>query len=493
MAIVTTAPTITLPNSTEQCNLHAAHTPIVYTLTRKDYEAISSNNGGMMRIKTCLPNGSTTPVNYDAGVAVGQRFYLNGFGIGTITALFDADEFDTDLPYSALSYNRLVMLDLWPDYYFSVKVYKYVWVTPVELATVRIEHDGTGVARFDLSSIAKAAVSSDDASNYNTSLFNDENQYAFLRVDAAEYTDELGSYNIISLPQVVNAAMQVRSRLYGGTVPIWINTGSNMARYFTEETGQDKALFLSSVRKLRMWRDLPFDIGVINSVEQNPVTGKAFYERILDVNGSDLVAEWNNLLGALVNNRLYRYQPLGNFGGYPAGTRLVMIRFCNEDGTIDYTETMPVRYTDCLPKEPVYLRALDTVGTWRYFCFGTRSEYGLTTRGGEQFRRWVDNISKSRDTGRLLSKSATPTIKVGADLLDEWDRQICEVILASSQVEMLANPLTWNVFVPSTTTYETPDWRVVIVKDGNFQTKTTPTLSTVEMTIELPELAIQTQ
>lgn len=502
MAVYVIEPTIPLPISAEVCNLFAAHSPIVYGLQRRDFEVSGvSDNGGTFRINTTLP--------YDVLLAVGDRVYLDGIGVASVTALVDADTFDIDATYDAGIIPSFVnLLDTYPDYYMSVRITKRDPGTGVynQVSDFRVEPDYTGLAKVDISSVTRVTVKATATEGSYGGLYSQDidNQHAILKVGVAEYTTIQSPYIVVSVPQVLHAAMPVRSRLYGGVPPTWLNTGANMAKYFPVPGGEDKALFLSSVRKLRMWYGLPFGLGwFINNDMVAPGSNIKVVESVKDTNGDDVYPFDLEYTGGPLGdpfgisfNRIMYHHPFATVAGYPSydpASRVSYVSVTNEDGSITFTEVLPIRHTSCLPKAPVYLRALDYTSTWRYFCFGSRAAYGRTTRNGEAFDRWVDNIAFKTDTGRLLSKSTTPTIKIGAELLDEWDRQICEVILSSVEVQMLTNPLTWNVLDGTLSSYEFPDWVTVKVKDGSFETKTTPTLSAVEMTIELPEVNTQTQ
>lgn len=489
------------PESGNASSYFAAHNPIIIPVVRQDAMIVAIADGGGGTASTL------TLVSLPSEAAMGQKVYVwtlgnVGSGVYTITNISGSDV-TIDMPFVATSTGIMNLSEGRSGYLVKADVYRN---DPITAAQTYI-----GSSKFrppsDCNPNNKLSIqvdryarevlnTNDDWTCESSTNQGDNNLSAILEISLTEFwimssESEAGSVVI----GVINAAMQPGHRYFHEPTGVWYDYGSNMAEYMPEIGGQDLALFLSTPRKLRCWNSLPFSIEFLSSV-YTPVQ-LTRHEDMLDVNGS-VVASHSEILSSStdVMNRVNRVGLRGLspafLPGYASNTDSVDVTIQDYAGDA-ITETINVRVNHCIPRAPVYLKALDPAGGWRYFCFGTKNVKGITTTVGSTFVKWWKDIAFQNSDIEVSSKSSSPEITIGADMIDGFDTEIIDIILSSVKVMMLTNPLSWNIDGDGGH-HAGPLWQTVRPKPGTYKTRNNPSpFNSVEFAIELIHTNLQVQ
>lgn len=488
------SPYKTLPVSGLDSKYFAAHNPIIIPLRRIDRQFNTiSNNGGLSEV--------TLTTAAPAGIAVGQRVYVYtlgaiGSGIYTITAISGTD-ITIDLPYTATSAGGINFLEALPRYYILAEFYKTDWATSdhVYIGSSKFRPFSDGYVDADISRWARQAVNAAYSwTNEFTNNSRETNLSSQMWVRFTEMWD--GSAETPSSEteiNVINAAMPVGNKYWNPSTGVWHNFGSNMALYVPSGNANDKAKWLTSARKPKYWRGLPFSLEFIYGAQLSTVTIFNKKESLLDINGSVLSTQTevlNAVPGGIaaypVTNSVGLFYSAPKRTPYSASVHEIKMELQNNTGAVNLFDPIYVRVAEHTPDSPVYLAALDPFGGWRYYCFGVRYVRGINTSNGTLFSKWYGDISEQYAVNQVMQKSVTPELFVGADGLDEYDSEIIEVILGSPSVYMLQNPLSWqNEASGASDVFQLPVWQQVIVKPGAYKTRNVPgPYTSIEFSLE---------
>lgn len=140
----------------------------------------------------------------------------------------------------------------------------------------------------------------------------------------------------------------------------------------------------------------------------------------------------------------------------------------------------------CACLNPVMLKWKNSKGNWDRWVF-EHHQINTDDIGNEQtMSRYIEDYETADIQKDLLSKNTTPNMILGADQLTLNHANGLKWLLRSVKVMMLMNKDTWQI--------DGAVWQTVLVKSGTFQiTDNSQDLHSTELTIEFPDVNLQTQ
>jgi hypothetical protein len=339
--------------------------------------------------------------------------------------------------------------------------------------------NNTGVIKADLSNFLQSLLRAKDGSNFTQINYRDNNLSASYQLAYAEYWDgklttgETLSYNTISDPYyVVYAAKQLGERYSG-----------NLAAYVPFKTVVDNsqlAKWVTDFTEPAYSNGYPFDIGFIYGddlvglqlyceltpldINRNSLSGEAQSTTLLNEDGSWLLNQDGSKLviagegttsfpvpAQLGLNRLR----INNAFGPEAYYFNLTLKYDDEHGTHNVTQTQTVRIDDAIDEQSVYLRWIGLSGSWNYFRFVYNQEVSLDVQNAVIIKNYVFDWENQDSIEEVIGKSAGQKIKVMAEDLSVADIKGLQSIKYSPKVQMLVskNPVKWQTIVINTATY----------------------------------------
>lgn len=486
------------PVSAILVDVYAAHNPVILTADRFDHFFNSTQDfSGSTQINIDTGFGLVNPIP-----AYGDKiYYKDSTGAGVYTVTFASTTIIIiDKPFTGTDVGYVNCIQTRRGYY--IRCQGYVWNgTAYDLIGSSRHHPNTsGTALIDISNYMRKAVSMNDTAYIPTaSTFIDPSLAKQIRIELSEvFVGNTPGIDYQFLCGCLNAAQPAGNK---ELVPAgyFYPQGSTMAQYYTEPSGSDKALFLSSVRKLRYWKGLPFDVGFFYSVLLTTITttfkrleelynfnDSLFATSLIDIPFGNISAQYHFKV-----HRSGLAATAFGAGAYPSTTKKIKIALIAD--TVQITEKLEIRIDHCIGNTPVMLKAFDPACGWRYFCFKGKQLRGINTQAIGVFQKWYENISTQKADIEFIGKDVTPELKMGADMLDIYDMQIIEIILGSAVVYMLTNPLTWLVDHGGGV-YEGDQWEQVRVKPGSYTTlQSNHVHSSIEFSVEMLKINLPTQ
>jgi len=148
---------------------------------------------------------------------------------------------------------------------------------------------------------------------------------------------------------------------------------------------------------------------------------------------------------------------------------------------IRITEKKTDRINRKCPENPVYLKWWNLRGGIDYWLFSITQTESLKVGGDQIFEKDIIDLENADGVKEFLTKDARESLRIGDDNLDENDIDGIKGLLFAPKVQVLVsqNPLVWQT---------------VLVNTGTFKIKETgESRFRIELTIEKPDLIIQTQ
>lgn len=140
----------------------------------------------------------------------------------------------------------------------------------------------------------------------------------------------------------------------------------------------------------------------------------------------------------------------------------------------------------CIPRNPFYVKWIDTSGAARFFCFGHNQVEDMLVTAGAQFAPNITDLETMVGDSKFTSKTGIPEFIVGADGLDADDMKLIKTLQYTTEVYLLMNPTTW--------VSEGERWQSVRVLPAKFSNgETKGSLQKCELTVQLPQINIQSQ
>jgi hypothetical protein len=365
--------------------------------------------------------------------------------------------------------------------------------------------DNNGLIKADLSNFLQSLLRAKDGSNFTQINYRDNNLSASYKVAYAEYWDgkftngETLTFNTIANPYyVIYAAKQLGER-YGGNLAAYVPfrsviDNSQLAKWVTDFAGPAYS------------NGYPFDIGFIYGddlvglqlyceltpldINRNPLPGGVQSisllnedgNWLLNQDGSKLIIAGENVVSFPVPAQLglNRLRINNNFDAGVYYFNLTL-KYADEHGTHNITQTQTVRIDDAVDEQSVYLRWIGLSGSWNYFRFVYNQEVSLDVQNAVIIKNYVSDWENQDSIDEVIGKSAGQKMKVMAEDLSVADIKGLQSIKYSPKVQMLVskNPVKWQTIVINTATYS--------------EYETLNGHAPFSVTFNLPSINIQTQ
>lgn len=474
---IETLPIEYAPN-TYPCNLFASHSPTEITLRRKDYEGVfvTDNGSGFCRL-------TFAPIPYPAGfvesVSVGEKiFFQDSYysGIATVTFVNAPGELDVDIPYQADGTCFVNMFDQRKNFRAIVTARKFEILSGDYLSngfSIQCYPDQSGKIYFEASTLLRNLVSCDDSFFYDQLNYADKEKSGW--VELKIYSDWDGLSESILDNQAtlttIYAAMQPGNK-----------GGSNMVRFFTVDTDSGSTKYLTNFKRPKYFIGFPFDLSFYYSLGLLLSGGLQKTETIILQDGSTGATTDFPLL---FSERFYlnRLMMSGGYGTAAKSVKVQMNHFSLTSVAQENTlEEIFVDLEHCIPRNPIYLRWINTLGGWDYWCFGGTQEREIEWKAGEVFSKYFGAIESQTSTGKFVGKSAVPSLKIGSEQLTTEQIEGIENLIYSPEVQMY-------YLLPD----NLPGWKTVRVNRSDYKRKTRNKRHSIELTIQLLDINIQTQ
>lgn len=479
---------------------NAAFNPVVFTYQRKDFEVtgveLDTASGNALVSVSCDNTliKNTLAANAQAKLNAAKLSvvltnnnpvyaYINTTVYKGVFEVLNADtqgKLLLSVPYTSTA-TGFININLLRPYYQVRTQITYIDTLTGQQSSITSTNrpDNTGVIKADLSNFLQSLLRAKDGSNFTQINYRDNNLSASYQLAYAEHWDgklttgETLSYNTIADPYyVVYAAKQLGER-YGG----------NLAAYVPFKTVVDNsqlAKWVTDFAEPAYSNGYPFDIGFIYGddlvglqlyceltpldINRNPLSGEAQSTTLLNEDGSWLLNQDGSKLviagegttsfpvpAQLGLNRLH----INNSFGPEAYYFNLTLKYDDEHGTHNVTQTQTVRIDDAIDEQSVYLRWIGLSGSWNYFRFVYNQEVSLDVQNAVIIKNYVFDWENQDSIEEVIGKSAGQKIKVMAEDLSVADIKGLQSIKYSPKVQMLVskNPVKWQTIVINTATY----------------------------------------
>ena len=435
-------------------DLIAVHNTTQIPVRRADayFGSASDDGSGNLKLNiTALPLwlGALTTADYVViyGLDIASTPTKGRFQVISLTG--------TDLvlntPYVSDIYGTIWFESQTPNYYLSVKSSKPVGLSYIPILETRHYLNSDYSCNIDIRRHKEKAVQLIDSYIPTTNTnFQDSNISSPMRIEISEVWDGVYLYPAITLDKVfVNASMQNGHK-----------ERDNMAEYVSVNDGSYLCKFVHPANKARYWKGLPFDINfyISSYLSGADLLRKEFlkneYGQAIGTNSISLVNT------DYENNKVNRISVNGNTTDYSDTVKRMNIQIVNDSNGENVSVLYPIDVCTCDVKNPIYLKALSSVG-WVYFLFDGYQVFSDNSQSSGVFSRFNPYLNSEIGTLTPTKKTVQPSISLGAEMLDAEDMTIIREIIESPAVFMLANPTTWKT--------EDPKWMAVNVKNGDYQ------------------------
>ena len=353
-----------------------------------------------------------------------------------------------------------------------------------------------GTLTIDISSWLKRELTMRDGFDYTTDYANDEFAWGGFHFKVRErFTDEYDEPSWISDTTDyywVNAVKQLQDQY-----------GQNMAKYvpFYSTDGGWYAKFLTKFVNPVYFPGLPFDLSCIVS-EKLVSLNLEFSFANYDVNGTVFGFGVNTDITNDVGVTRLNVAGLINDDQYSATIYL------KEDGTSQrFTEIKRILISHECIDFPIYLKWMNSLGGWSYWCFKFDQQKSLATGDAITMQKVVEDLEDADALLETISKSGVPRLVAGANDVSSANLRGLKELLTSPKVYCLMNPDSWTTggededgdpLNPWPDAYLSsdiqPKWQIVNIPTGSFPLESTRRdAGGVEVTIQFQEILIQAQ
>lgn len=498
------------PNTGAQSNLLAAHNKNRIRVQRKDFEIGQQQDDGtgLTLLKLMAPAPTVT---------IGGKLYSNVSngaaytGVFTIVSQPAPDQIVINEPFVGDFGNGWLNLNTdYKRYYVRARMsYEKADGSTGSLGEARFTPFTNGIFEADFSTYAKQIVSASDFDGnfYNIAAnraWGEQTASAIFKFTLAEnYNGEEQPQGDMISYQPVNAAMDYTHK-----------GGSNIWECYALGTGVTAypvRFFRKPGAALRLWKTGNGELG--NIAGNNTINGApaltfhplslpgaitlevkryragnllgTFYKAIALPNGNPAMPGYNGgddrFLRAI--NLQFSATDLGSGVLEADGLEFTIVD--NATKAIKHSETVTARVSNCIPRNPVLLKALNGYGGYEFFVFGVTQTKNVITKNGGVFTRNSEDFQQIEADELLLGKSADTEWIMGADDIYTDELYIIETILTS--------PVVWMRTPPAGFPNAPWEWAQVKIAPGTFLTQTTKANKhRIEFKVQPVSLNIQT-
>lgn len=461
---VTQRPSTLISGNTSRWN--AANNPIVYKMTREDYQISAvANSAGALQI-TVNTNLTTLTTAQGGPVVVGATMWVttdNGVYNGLYTVVTVTSAANSVVTFGASTYTSAattghINLTQRTNYRVSVQVLN---AANLVLNTLTYSPDRAGSLVIDVSNPLLNSLSADNVADYVTGFTTNDETTAYVKF-YIKY-QELWTN---SAEAVVDDVANQFFALYGAR-QIGELYGGNLAEYVNYENGTPLALFLTKFTRPVIWRGYPFSITTITS--DNVSTNSNFRIEYFDVAGASIST--NAVTKAANAGRLFRLSP-NNALAIPANAVTMSVRY-EKTGIVVLSQTLTLDIKDPCAN-PVMLWWRNSIGGDAFWMFDVNQQHSYKYANGKKVKRMIlyaDNLT-------LNQYDAINELNTMGEL---YEPAIPEL---TTSVNKTAARVGAQVYIMHATGKKTG----VIVVPNEFATLTRNKRHKLQITIELPEI-----
>lgn len=488
------------------CRWNAAFNPVVFTYQRKD--------ASLMRLE---PHAKGTLLTIDASIGsltTDDYIYIctnackGTYQVQQVMA--DQNQVVIGLPYQPgmagqsgfVNSNRLR-----PYYKIYTRITYQDKLTGQQQSIISTNRpNSSGLVKADLSSFLQSLLRARDESTFTELNYRDDNLSASYTIAYAESWDSspnedeaTRTYHLIEKPYYVIYAAKQLGDIYGGSMAAYVPF-SNLYN------AKPPVRWLTDFAEPACSAGYPFDIGFIYSEDMAGL--EVFCEVVqLDINRQPLPGgpqttfllneDHSFLLNAEGGRYIISRQTVGNLplaqhiglnrlrlnGSYDPTTAYLnlTLKYANENGIHNLTQTQTIRIDDAVDDQSVYLRWIGLSGSWNYYRFVYNQEINLDVQNATIIKRYVSDWQHQDSQEEVISKSAGLKMKVMAEDLSVNDIKGLQALKYSPKVQLLLNrsPVQWQTVVLNTATF--------------MEYETRNRQAPFSVTFNLPGINIQTQ
>jgi hypothetical protein len=480
---VTQRPSTTIGGNTSRWN--AAKNPIVYKMTRKDYNITAvANNAGALQI-TVNTNLTTLTSAQGGPVVAGSKIYVQTddlfFYKKTLTVVSVTNAANSVVVFEAGSWvgsaastgfinllqrtNYRVEVGIYANEIFDIPANSVR--TNVLLSTLSYSPDPSGNVLIDVATPLLNNLSPDNLADYVTGFVTHDDRTTSLTNIGNAYVKFYIRYTEVwtnSTETETNDSANQFFALYGAR-QIGELYGGNLAEYVNFENATPLAFFLTKFTRPSIWRGFPFSIHTITS--DNQTTNSNFTIQYFDINfgliGSFIITKVPNA------GRLIRISPANQLA-IPANAYYLQLAY---QAVSNLSQSLLINIKEAC-SNPVLLYWRNSLGGDAFWMFQFNQSYSYRHDNGRKAKRYVLFASN-------LSLNEFDAINELNTLGEVYEPAYTELttLINKSQARIGS-----QVYMMDATGKKTG----VIVIPTEQSTKTRFNLHKIQITIELPEI-----
>jgi hypothetical protein len=459
---VTQRPSTTISGNTSKWN--AAKNPIVYKMTRKDYNITAvANSGGALQI-TVNTNLTTLTTAQGGPVVIGSKLWVvtdNGVYNALYTVVTVTNAANSVVTFGASTYTSAattgyVNLMQRTNYRVSVGIYN---AANTLLQTLAYSPDKSGNIIVDVATPLLNTLSVDNVADYVAGFITNDETTAYVKfyIRYSElWTSSAESETNDTANQffAIYGARQI-GELYGG----------NMAEYVNYENGTPPAKFLTKFSRPSIWRGYPFSISTLTS--DNVSTNSSFTVGYFDLNLTFISSAFVTKVANA--GKLLRFSPEDQLA-IPSNASILRVAY---EGSATLSELLFCDIKDPC-SNPVFLWWRNSLGGDAFWMFDFNQNYSYRYDNGRKAERFVLFASN-------LTDNEFDAISELNTLGEVYDVAFTEL---TTSVNKSQARIGAQVYMMDATGKKTG----VIVIPTEVSTKTKFSRNKIQITIELPEI-----
>ena len=460
---VTQRPSTTISGNTSKWN--AAKNPIVYKMTRKDFNITNvANSGGALQI-TVNTNLTTLTTAQGGPVVIGGKLWVvtdNGVYNALYTVVSVTNAASSVVTFGASTYTSAATtgyIDLTQRTNYRVQLGVYNAANKL-LSTLSYSPDKAGNLVIDVATPLLNNISADNVADYVTGFTTNDETTAYVKF-YIRYTELWAS----SAESETNDTANQFFALYGAR-QIGELYGGNLAEYVNYENATPAALILTKFTRPSLWRGYPFSITTITS--DNVSTNSNFIGSYFRLDGS-LISSFTVTKVANAG-KVLRLSP-NNALAIPSDASYLTIRY--EKTSLTLSEIKFIDIKDAC-SNPILLWWRNSLGGDAFWMFEYNQKLSYRLDGNRKAKRYVLFASN-------LTDNEFDAISELNTLGEVYEPAITELTTSVNKSQARIGSQVYMIDASGKKTG-------VIVIPTEITTNTRYSRNKIQITIELPEI-----